>query len=81
MALGGKELSWVKRVKHLGNYLSQDLSSQYEIQMKHSDLVGRVNAIIANLGNAPGNVLSTVFNTQCCHFYGAQTWNLSPHVC
>ena len=41
MTLAGKELSWVKRVKHLGHYLSQDLSSQYEIQMKRSDLVGR----------------------------------------
>ena len=38
MTLAGKELSWVKRVKHLGNYLCQDLSSQYEIQMKRSDL-------------------------------------------
>ena len=81
MTLAGKELSWVKRVKHLGNYLCQDLSSQYEIQMKRSDLVGRVNTVIANLGNAPGNVLSTVFNTQCCHFYGAQAWDLtSTHV-
>ena len=81
MTLAGKELSWVKRVKHLGNYLSQDLSSQYEIQLKRSDLVGRVNTVIANPRNAPGNVLSAVFNTQYCHFYGAQAWDLSsPHV-
>ena len=35
MTLAGKELSWVKRVKHLGNYLSQEMyfpgSFQYSV--------------------------------------------------
>lgn len=75
--LNGQNLSWVKYVKHLGNYLDCDMSEKTEIRMKRSDLVYRVNHTIATLGKCNRETIVEIFNTKCCHFYGAQAWNLS----
>ena len=77
VALFGKPLSWVTHVKHLGNFISGDLSESKEVQFKRGDLVGRVNTLLANCGDAPDRVLIKLFSTQCSHFYGSTTWNLA----
>ena len=76
VSLNDKTLSWVKNVKHLGNYLDSDMSETTEIRMKRSDLCYRVNHVIASLGKCKSDVMSKVFNSKCSHFYGAQAWNL-----
>ena len=75
--LNGNPLPWHKDVKHLGNFISHDLSEQCEISAKKSDLIGRVNTLV---GNAPKvidrRIIMSIFRSQCCHFYGVQTWKL-----
>jgi hypothetical protein len=73
---GGK-ISWGDDAKHLGCYLMYNLSEEREIEMKRNDLFGRVNFIIGRYGGLPMDVLIKIFNAQCCHFYGCQSWNLS----
>jgi hypothetical protein len=77
--LDGKTLSWCTSVKHLGNYISHDLSETVDIRMKRSDLVGRVNTVIGNLSGLPADIISKVFKTKCCHFYGTQIWDFNNH--
>ena len=76
ISLDGKHLAWVKTVKYLGNYLDCDMSEKTDVRMKRSDLVYRVNHTISTLGKCRKEVTVNVFNTKCCHFYGAQAWNL-----
>ena len=74
--LCGKELDWVQSVKHLGNYLDQNMSESTEIRKKKHDLVQRVNYIVSTLGNCEDSIIKTVFNSKCAHFYGCQSWSL-----
>jgi hypothetical protein len=74
--LCGKELEWVQSVKHLGNYLDENMSESTEIRRKKHDLVQRVNYVVSTLGNCEDAIIKTVFNSKCAHFYGCQSWNL-----
>ena len=74
--LCNKEIKVTEHVKHLGNHIMFNLKESKEINAKKSDMVGRLNVLIANLQNAPESVLVKAFNVNCCHFYGAQAWNL-----
>ena len=73
----GGQVEWADHVKHLGNFISYNLSEQKEIETKRGDLVGRVNFVLARYGGLPTPILRRIFNSQCCHFYGAQAWLLS----
>ena len=75
--LCGKELDWVQSVKHLGNYLEENMSESTEIRKKKQDLVQRVNYVVSTLGNCEDTIIRTVFNSKCAHFYGCQSWNLN----
>jgi len=72
--IGGVPLKWTNCVRHLGNYVSHDLSEQSEVNRKRGDIFGRVNAVLANFANMPRSVISRILNTQCFHFYGCQAW-------
>jgi len=72
--LNGNILSWVDTVKHLGNFISYDLSEDVELKMKKCDLIGRVNCVIGTMNRASVETIMTVFNSKCCHFYGSQAW-------
>ena len=76
VCLQGVELTWTNTMKYLGTYLRKDLSESEEIAKKRGDMVGRVNTLLSYYGKAPDAVLCKLFNTQCCHLYGAQAWNL-----
>ena len=73
----GGRIAWADDVKHLGNYVAYNLSEKKEIEMKKADLIGRVNFVLGRYGAFPLPVLIRIFNSQCCHFYGAQAWLLS----
>ena len=75
--LEGEILSWKQYVKHLGNYISHDLSETKDIAMKRSDIFGRVNTVIGNLTGVSPNIVSKVFTAKCCHFYGTQIWDFT----
>ena len=79
--MNGKRLSWVKNIKYLGNYLDCDMSEKTDVRMKRSDLVYRVNHTTSTLGKCHKSVIVNIFNTKCCHFYGAQSWNFcDPNI-
>ena len=79
--LQGSELQWTDNAKYLGSYVSNDLTETKEIQMKRGDLAGRVNTLLSNFRDASPEVLSAIFNTQCCHLYGVQCWALTdPNI-
>ena len=73
----GGRIAWADDVKHLGNFVAYNLSEKKEIEMKKADLIGRVNFVLGRYGAFPLPVLLRIFNSQCCHFYGAQAWLLS----
>ena len=75
VALYGKRLPWSNSAKHLGNIVRADLKDDDDIQLKKCDFIGRTNSLIANFKDAPRSVCSEVFNSQCCHLYGTDTWN------
>ena len=74
ISIMGQDISWVQSVKHLGNYISLDLLENKEIQIKKGDLIRRVNCMMAYLGDAPRPVRTTLFQSDCCHFYGCSAW-------
>ena len=74
--LYGKPIPWSSSAKHLGNIVSADLSDTADIQRKKCDFIGRVNSLVSNFKSVPRSVCSHVFNSQCCHFYGTEVWNL-----
>jgi hypothetical protein len=73
--LSGKALQWVECVKHLGNFVSHDLSETEEISKKKCDLIGRVNAIVGGLTGVNMKSHLKILQSQCS-FYGAQAWHL-----
>lgn len=74
--LYGKLLPWSESAKHLGNIVRADLKDDDDIQRKRCDFIGRTNSLLANFKAVPRSVCSTVFNSQCCHLYGTETWDL-----
>jgi hypothetical protein len=77
LILAGKVLPWMTQVKHLGNILTASLSEKAEILHKKGDIIGRINTMIATLSNAPDEIVLPIFQSQCCHLYSCQAWNLS----
>ena len=74
--LNGKKLSWVKNAKHLGNFISWNLSEECEINAKISDFIGRTNSLLANFKGVDRSIVSNIFRSQCYHLYGCQAWSL-----
>ena len=72
----GLPLEWARSVRHLGSYVSCNLSEEGEITKKRSDLFGRTNAMLGNLHGMPARVLVRVLDAHCCHLYGCQAWRL-----
>ena len=73
--LDGKPLGWTKCVKHLGNYIMDNLSEQNEVKRKLSDFIASVNYVRATFGACKFDVLKFIFRTYCTSFYGCQAWN------
>jgi len=76
IVLMGDKLEWVDNIKHLGNILSHNLDEGAEMKLKRSELIGRVNMMVANLPGVTDQALMKVFQAQCCSFYGSQAWLL-----
>ena len=74
--LMGNQLQWVQRIKHLGNYISSQLSEEDEINFKKGELISKCNMLLANMSNVTEEVKMKVFQSQCCSFHGSQAWHL-----
>ena len=75
--LAGQPLKWVSMIKHLGNYVRSDLSENTEISHKRGDLIGRVNGMCATFYKSSDSVKQEIFNSQCSHLYGCESWNFA----
>lgn len=80
LMLNGQLLRWEKQAKHLGNVIACDLSEKADGRLKKSDLVGRVNVIVGSLHELSSDIILKMFASQCCHYYGTQTWQLYEPV-
>ena len=74
--LNGSQIPWVKKIKHLGNYVNKTLSDKSDCQYKLSSFIGSVNTLIVNFGNLQQNVIARLFKSYCCSFYGSQAWQI-----
>ena len=78
--LGTVYIDWVDKIKHLGNYIDSTLSDKLDCKMKMSLFIGHVNKLNATFGNLQSNIISRLFKTYCCSFYGSQIWKVNS-VC
>ena len=80
--LNNTKLQWHTTVKHLGSYVSHNLKEGQEIQAKRGAFIGAVNGLLSNFRSARSEVLTEIFNRQCCHFYGCESWSfLDKNIC
>ena len=77
--LAGQPIKWVKTAKHLGNYIRSDFRETDEVAHKRGDFIGRVNNLSATFAKADDNVKRMIFNSQCSHLYGIETWNMADN--
>ena len=75
--LGKSRIEWVRSVKHLGNYVNSDMTDKTDCDMKCSNFIGYVNKLKANFGYLQPIVLSNLFKTFCCSFYGSPLWRFN----
>ncbi len=75
--LNGSQLIWSNCVKHLVNYIKNDLSEYEEIRHKKVDFIWRVNGLCIKYQDAVPEVKMYLLNAYCCHFYGSQAWNFN----
>ena len=73
----GTKLKWKKHVKHLGNYLSQDLSDERDIGFKKGRFYNSVNRVCALFGKMPSKIVNTLYSSYCTSFYGSQLWDFN----
>ncbi len=58
--LEGNVLEWNTRIKHVGNYIRNDLSESDDIRYKQCDFIGRLNGLLARYDATPKVLMHTV---------------------
>ena len=76
LMLNDSPISWVPKARHLGNIISQDMGEAAEIETKKGDLIGRTNLLCGAFSHQSNFVKNKLFQSQCCHLYGCQAWQL-----
>ena len=74
--LSDQQLSWVNSFKYLGNWVSNTLSEDIEIDRKLGVFFGNVNNLKTTFRNIGRKNIFILFNSYCCHLYGSQAWRL-----
>ena len=72
--LGENKIRWESSVCHLGNDFDTKLSDMIDYKMKCSSFIGSVNRVMANFDHLQSHILSQIFKTHCCTFYGSVLW-------
>ncbi len=73
--VAGTKIKWVRVARHLGNYIRSDMRDSDDIQHKRGNFIGRINNLIVNFGKCRRMVKQNIFNSQCSHLYGCESWN------
>ena len=77
LKLNNVQLSWrFNRVRHLGMFLTYDLSDDYDVRRKRGDFIYSVNNLMANFGCLSSSTINVLFRSYCTSFYGSQTWSI-----
>ena len=72
--INGRLLSWHSEVRHLGNFFNNRLCNSTDSNQKASHFIGQFNKLYSNFGYLQANVLSNLFKSYCCSFYGSFLW-------
>ena len=64
VSLGQNKINWVD-------------SDSNDCMMKRSTFIGSVNKLMGNFGHLQVSVLSNIFKTFCCTFYGSPIWDFN----
>ena len=72
--MNGRLLSWHSEVRHLGNFFNNRLCNSTDSNQKASHFIGQFKKLYSNFGYLQANVLSNLFKSYCCSFYGSFLW-------
>ena len=75
--LNGTKLECVKKVKHLGMWITSDLENTTELIDKRGNFIGQANHILCKYSKMSCGVKCKMIDSYCCHFYGAETWDFN----
>ena len=74
--INGVQISIVEHEKHLGNYVSTNISDR-NIIANVCDLYQRSNLLISDFRVCDSQTLDCLHKTYCMHMYGSELWNLN----
>ena len=68
------QLKYYETVRHLGNFFNTDNNCTSDINYKCSSFIGYFNKMMSHYSHLRPNVLSRLFKSYCCSFYGSFLW-------
>ena len=68
------QLKYYETVRHLGNFFNTDNNCTGDINYKCSSFIGYFNKMMSHYSHLQPNVLSRLFKSYCCSFYGSFLW-------
>ena len=74
--LNGEVIPVVDSDKHLGNYISTNITDRNIID-NICDLYQRSNRVISDFRVCDSNALDSLHRTYCMHMYGCELWDLN----
>ncbi len=77
ITLEGKVLEWTTSIKHVGNYIRNDLSESDQIRHKQGDFIGGFNGLLSRYHDATPEVLMQLTSLYCTHLYGSHAWKFN----
>ena len=81
ITMNGEPILWKSQIRHLGNFITHDLSDLNDITYKKGVFISQVNRLNVGFPFVSSGVKSHLLQTYCCSFYECQTWDLyGKHV-
>ena len=68
------QLKYYETVRRLGNFFNTDNNCISDINYKCSSFIGYFNKMMSHYSHLQPNVLSRLFKSYCCSFYGSFLW-------
>ena len=70
------QLKYYETVRHLDNFFNTDNNCTSDINYKCSSFIGYFNKMMSHYSHLQPNVLSRLFKSYCCSFYGSFYGNI-----
>lgn len=74
VSLGGAPLTWVKRFKYLGHWVTEDMCDDSDIERERRALAVRCNMLARRFARCSAPVKVTLFKAFCQNFYTCNLW-------